>query len=206
MPIKIHGNDYVTVAERVQSAHKALVKLDIQTEVLSTDPNVVIKATVTTKKGVFTGISAANPDKAMEKTSPYEIAETSAIGRALGFAGYGSVDSIATADEMVKAGVNTCFGGNNEPDKTKKKDNDNNQSPSSTIPPEDEEINVDDIDLDDELDEFDMKPAVMIKGKLVCGCGRVITPAVNKFSTDKYGHPYCMNCQNKVKKIMESKK
>ena len=56
MPIKIHGNDYVTVAERVQSAHKALVKLDIQTEVLSTDPNVVIKATVTTKKGVFTGI------------------------------------------------------------------------------------------------------------------------------------------------------
>jgi hypothetical protein len=35
--------------------------------------------------------------------SPYEVAETSAIGRALGFAGYGIVDGIATADEMVKA-------------------------------------------------------------------------------------------------------
>ena len=129
----------------------------------------------------------------MEKTSPYEIAETSAIGRALGFAGYGSVDSIASADEMIKAGV--------KPDTAPVS---YNGSPDTGVTVD--EINVDDIDLDDELDEYDMKPAVMIKGKLVCGCGRVITPAVNKFSTDKYGHPYCMNCQNKVKKIMESKK
>src|SRR6185312_6919284 len=59
--------------------------------------------TVTTNKGTFTGISAANPSKAIEKQSPYEVAETSAVGRALGFAGYGAVDSIATADEMVKS-------------------------------------------------------------------------------------------------------
>lgn len=100
--IKIHDKEYITVAERVQEAHKdgAFEKLD--TEVLSNDP-VVIKATVTIKGKIYTGISAANPLKAIEKQSPYEVAETSAVGRALGFAGYGIVAGIATADEIKKA-------------------------------------------------------------------------------------------------------
>lgn len=103
MPIQIHGNDYFTVAERVKEAHTSNEEsLQITTEVLYQTP-VVIKATVVTNKGTFTGISAANPNKAIEKMSPYEVAETSAVGRALGFAGYGMVDSIASADEMRKA-------------------------------------------------------------------------------------------------------
>ena len=100
MPIQIHNKTYVTVAERVQEAGKDFVALN--TEVLFQDP-VVVKATVITNKGTFTGISAANPDKTIEKQSPYEVAETSAVGRALGFAGYGVVEGIATADEIVKA-------------------------------------------------------------------------------------------------------
>lgn len=104
MPIQIHGNEYFTVAERVREAHKEVKALTITTEVLYQNP-VVIKATVVTEKGTFTGISAANPNKAIEKMSPYEVAETSAVGRALGFAGYGMVDSIDSADEMNKAGV-----------------------------------------------------------------------------------------------------
>lgn len=103
MSINIHGKEYITVAERVSEAHKnANGILSITTEVLFQTP-VVIKATVTTKNGVFTGISAANPLKTIEKASPYEVAETSAVGRALGFAGYGMVEGIATADEVVKA-------------------------------------------------------------------------------------------------------
>src|SRR3990167_7098860 len=97
--IKIFGKDYITVAERLKMAQKEIVS--INTEVLYQEP-VVIKATVITKAGTFTGISAANPMKTIEKSSPYEVAETSAVGRALGFAGYGIVDSIATAEEMVK--------------------------------------------------------------------------------------------------------
>lgn len=100
MPINIHGKQYVTVAERVQEAGGNF--LNLNTEVLLHDP-IVIKATVTTGKGTFTGISAANPDKAIEKMSPYEVAETSAVGRALGFAGYGVVEGISTADEMIKS-------------------------------------------------------------------------------------------------------
>lgn len=108
MTIKIHNKEYVTVSERVVMAHEALKtseggELSITTEVLSSDPVVVIKATVTIGGNMFTGISAANPDKAIEKISPYEVAETSAIGRALGFAGFGIADGIASADEIVKA-------------------------------------------------------------------------------------------------------
>ena len=100
MSVNIHGKEYVTVAERFTEAKKFIKS--ISTEVLYQDP-VVIRATVVTDKGTFTGISAANPAKMIEKASPYEVAETSAVGRALGFAGYGAVESIATADEMLKA-------------------------------------------------------------------------------------------------------
>lgn len=100
MPVNIHGKQYITVAERLVEA-KGHIQV-INTEVLFSNP-VVVKATVTTDTGTFSGISAANPDKTLEKQSPYEIAETSAVGRALGFAGFGAVDGIATADEMVKA-------------------------------------------------------------------------------------------------------
>ena len=107
MPISIHGNQYVTVAERVQMIHEDIKDkmFSITTEVLAHTPVVVVKATVITPTGTYTGISAANPSKAIEKMSPYEVAETSAVGRALGFAGYGSIDSIASADEMVKSGA-----------------------------------------------------------------------------------------------------
>lgn len=105
MPVQIHGKQYITVSERVEEAHKACKQLSITTEVLPNGGSIVIKATVTTEKGTFTGISAANPAKAIEKLNPYEVAETSAVGRALGFAGFGIVEGIASADEMVKAGV-----------------------------------------------------------------------------------------------------
>lgn len=93
----------MTVAGRIQLAYEALKHISITTEVLPIIDQVVIKATITTNKGTFTGISAANPNKIIEKYSPYEVAETSAIGRALGFAGFGSMDGITTADEIVKA-------------------------------------------------------------------------------------------------------
>lgn len=105
--IKIHGNDYVTVAERVQQLHESNRGLEekvisITTEVLTHEP-VVVKATVMIGENVFTGHSMANPDKEKERVSPYEIAETSAIGRALGFAGFGIAEGIASADEIFKA-------------------------------------------------------------------------------------------------------
>jgi len=103
MTISIHGKDYVPVADRVKELHADPDNktISITTEVINHPVNIIVKATVVIHKGTFTGISAANPSKAIEKMSPYEVAETSAVGRALGFAGYGLVDSIASADEMI---------------------------------------------------------------------------------------------------------
>lgn len=105
MTVNIHGKQYVTVAERIQMLHETIGEkktISITTEVLEKDP-VVIKARVEIGENVYTGISAANPSKAIEKQSPYEVAETSAIGRALGFAGFGIAEGIASADEIIKS-------------------------------------------------------------------------------------------------------
>src|SRR3990167_2939517 len=92
----------MTVAKRLELAHKDGID-SIATEVLQHSPVVVIKAVVTVKGKTFTGISSANPAKAIEKSNPYEVAETSAVGRALGMANYGIIECIASADEMVKS-------------------------------------------------------------------------------------------------------
>ncbi len=109
--VNIHGKEYMTVARRVELAHEAKALESVETEVLSHAP-IVVKASVTIKGKVFTGISAVNPETArmIERQSPYEVAETSAVGRALGFAGYGVIESIASADELVKAGATAQTG------------------------------------------------------------------------------------------------
>lgn len=104
MPIQIHGKEYKTVAERLEEAHATSDLMGVETEVLYLDPQVMVKATIKTKKGTFTGISAADPNKSIEAKTPVEVAETSAVGRALAFAGYAGSE-IASADEMAKAGV-----------------------------------------------------------------------------------------------------
>jgi hypothetical protein len=102
--IRIHDKDYVPVEERVRMAHEDNPdQLTIMTDFLPHDMLILCKATVTTKKGTFTGTSAADITKLIEKKSPYEVSETSAIGRALGFAGYGIADGIASAEEIEKA-------------------------------------------------------------------------------------------------------
>lgn len=99
MPVDIHGKSYFTVAERLGQIGDKLK--GVSTEVLYIDPVVMVKATITTDKGTFTGISAADPSKTIEAKTPVEVAETSAVGRALAFAGYAGSE-IASADEMQK--------------------------------------------------------------------------------------------------------
>jgi hypothetical protein len=107
--VLIQGREYTTVARRLELLRAKHDTYSITTEVLAHEPVIVLRATVTTPAGTFTGISAVNQErvgeKSIEKKSPYEVAETSAVGRALGFAGFGSEDDIATAEEMRRAGV-----------------------------------------------------------------------------------------------------
>lgn len=94
----------MTVARRLEMAHEDKALESVETTVLNHDP-VVVLAKVQIKGRIFTGISSINLDsqKAIEKQNPYEVAETSAVGRALGFAGYGVIESVASADEVIQA-------------------------------------------------------------------------------------------------------
>ena len=104
MSVTIHGREYVTVAERVTAAH-ATSLMSITTELLVEDgKRYIVRATVTLKDNqVFTGhAEETRGSKGIAGQSPLEVAETSAVGRALGFAGFGSTESIASAEEVIR--------------------------------------------------------------------------------------------------------
>ncbi len=112
MPVEIHGKQYVTVAERVGAMHDAANAslkdgqlhhgVVISTEIVrDTETSISVKATVTCASGTFSGHATSRYEVGgIEGQSPLEVAETSAIGRALGFAGYGAVEGTASADEV----------------------------------------------------------------------------------------------------------
>lgn len=101
--INIKGKEYVPVVERVKEAHLQDSDVSITTEkVGESDGRVSVKATVVFKGKTFTGHSQAEYGKGMMGGVALEVAETSAVGRALGFANIGLIDGIASADEMRK--------------------------------------------------------------------------------------------------------
>lgn len=116
--INIKGKEYVPVVERVKEFHRLYPTGNFFTEIISNDENrVVVKATVScpvkaldgegkpfTYDKTFNGFSQAEWGKGMMGGVALEVAETSAIGRALGFANIGLLDGIASADEMRKVG------------------------------------------------------------------------------------------------------
>ena len=105
MPVKIHGKEYITVAERVADFHKNHKEnRSIITEIIQfKDGVVVVKAVVKTGDDVFTGHAYEDIGSTkINTTSALENCETSAIGRALASAGYIATE-FASADELVNA-------------------------------------------------------------------------------------------------------
>ena len=106
MPVDIKGNPYDMVWERVTKFHKEHKdgKVSIITEVIQfKDDIAIVKAVVKIDENVFCGhayeVVGSNQ---VNEHSALENCETSAIGRALGSAGYiGS--SFCTADELLNA-------------------------------------------------------------------------------------------------------
>ena len=108
--VQIGNKEYRMIAGRVQECRDEHAKADkpyeIDTELLEVDGHVgkvILKATVKTMRGTATGHAAAYDKTMIDKTAPYENAETSAVGRALGFLGYGLVTGIASAEEVTEA-------------------------------------------------------------------------------------------------------
>ena len=107
--INIKGKEYVQVKDRIIHFNENYKNGSITTELLSdlSSKLVIIKATVTpdvTVNRLFTGYSQATiGGNGINATAALENCETSAVGRALGMMGIGVIESIASADEVVKA-------------------------------------------------------------------------------------------------------
>jgi len=105
--INIKGKEYVMVVERVKEAHKIDEDVSISTSIVSWNEDakrVSVKANVVFNGKTYTGHSQAVYGKGMMGDVALEVAETSAVGRALGFANIGIDGGIASADEMRKVG------------------------------------------------------------------------------------------------------
>ena len=106
--VNIHGKEYSTVAYRIHQFRGEHPDWQIHTEVIRLDEDhVVMRCDICDSAGVHqaTGhaLETRNASK-MHQTSYVEIAETSAVGRALGFLDYGSQEmQIASADEVIAA-------------------------------------------------------------------------------------------------------
>lgn len=107
----VKGKAYAEVPERVQAFRKLYPEGRIETEILSLEGGVcVMKATAWARDAegsewvLATGTAYEKEDGSyINKTSYIENCETSAVGRALGFIGIGSTDSIASAEEVQNA-------------------------------------------------------------------------------------------------------
>ena len=115
MTVQIHGNPYVTVAERLQMVHESGKPFEVvSSEPLQAGDRWLWRVAIKVDGLLYTGSAEAKIANARagspDSSNPFECAETSALGRALGFAGYGAIESIASADEIVRSQPRTTHG------------------------------------------------------------------------------------------------
>lgn len=103
----IKGKEYAEVNQRIKAFRLVYPQGTITTTMLSNENGVcVFKAQVISDKGTLlaTGTAYEREDSSfINKTSYIENCETSAIGRALGIAGFGIDVSVASAEEVANA-------------------------------------------------------------------------------------------------------
>ena len=104
----IKGKDYAPVSERVRAFRSIYPNGGITTQIINqSETDVTIKATVYDERGAVIATGHASENKNASNINRngamLENAETSAVGRALGFLGIGTKNGIATAEEVTRA-------------------------------------------------------------------------------------------------------
>jgi hypothetical protein len=106
--INYKGKPYVEVSERVRQIHDKDLPFEVQDSVFyEVAGRVVCKVRIKVGEYIYHGQAEAKlfnaVPKSADETNPFECAETSAVGRALAFAGLGTVDGIASFDEIARS-------------------------------------------------------------------------------------------------------
>lgn len=111
--MKVGNGDYAKVSERVKAFRKVYPMGSIETEIESINDNDIrIKAIVTDGNDNILATGRATEEKkakgkmTINLTDMIENCETSAVGRALGFAGFGIDKDIASGEDVEKAKKN----------------------------------------------------------------------------------------------------
>lgn len=103
----IKGKEYAEVNQRVKAFRSVCPDGAITTEVIKAEGEIIVmKATITDGAGkiISTGLAYEKESSSyINKTSYIENCETSAVGRALGFAGFGIDTSICSEEELTNA-------------------------------------------------------------------------------------------------------
>lgn len=103
----VKGKEYAEVPQRVKAFRSLYPMGCIMTEILSNEDGVVVmKATCYSDSNTVLSTGTAYETEGssyINKTSYIENCETSAVGRALGFAGFGIDASIASAEEIMNS-------------------------------------------------------------------------------------------------------
>lgn len=106
----IKGKEYAEVNQRIKAFRMVYPQGGISTDIIDMANGVVVmKATVTDESGcvLATGTAYEKENSSfINKTSYIENCETSAIGRALGIAGFGIDTSVASYEEVANAITN----------------------------------------------------------------------------------------------------
>lgn len=112
----IKGKGYIEVNQRIKAFRQVYPTGTISTEIVSLENGVVMmKATILDEEGKMLANGFAYEKESssfINKTSFIENCETSAVGRALGFCGFGIDSSVASAEEVENAMLNQGNQGN----------------------------------------------------------------------------------------------
>ena len=105
--IDVKGKGYAQVNDRVKAFRQLCPCGSIETEIIALEGGTVtMKAVVKDEEGHVLGTGLAQEKESssyINKTSFIENCETSAVGRALGFAGIGVDGSMCSAEELINA-------------------------------------------------------------------------------------------------------